>query len=70
MLFCDPQVHLEIWPVRKALEEVLFPRRHNIDNIDYKLDYTKEKFEKGDIVYFVWSTAPSVGDIMEPWEMN
>ena len=67
VLFCDPQVHLENWPVRKALEEVLFPRRHNID---YKLDYTKEKFAKGDIVYFVGSTAPSVGDIMEPWEMK
>ena len=67
VLFCDPQVDLELWPIRKAVKEVLFSRRHNID---YKLDYTKEKFEKGDAVHYVGSTAPSVGDIMEPREMK
>ena len=34
VLFCDPQVDLELWPVRKALQEVILSRRYNID---YKL---------------------------------
>ena len=30
----------------------------------------QKKFEKGDVVHYVGSTAPSVGDIMEPREMK
>ena len=65
VLFCDPKFLLKIGQSGTLLKKFYFPD----DTILITNWITlKKKFEKGDIVYFV--TAPSVGVLMEPWEMK